>query len=159
MKPKIHLVAFAPSSPQRLIDLAKTAYSFEFVDSFIVIKPTGLAAQSGIPEVFKLAYKCGKPFSVLASLRELKEILSIDVLIFILQNRKDVQDFTEVIKGLYANSMAIIIQAGETTISKDDLSLGIGARISEMSNLFSPNPIAEATAVLLKYAKMLLSSG
>lgn len=158
MKPKIYVVAFAPSSPHRLVDLAKAAYSFDFVDSFITVRPMGLAAQSGVPEVFKIAYKCGKSFLILANLRELKEILNIDMLIFILQNRKEVQDISNVIGNAIVSSIAIIVQTGETAISKDDLSLGVAARISEMNNLFSPNPVAEVTAALLKLLRMLFNS-
>jgi SpoU rRNA methylase family enzyme len=157
VKPKIHVVAFAPSSPHRLVDLARAAYSFNFVDGFIVVKPVSLAAQIGVPEVFKIAYKYGRSFYILANLRELKEILNIDTIVFILQNRKEVQDFSEVVKNTVMNSIAIIVQAGETTINKDDLSLGIVARICEMSDLFSPNPVAEVTAVLMKLLKILSS--
>jgi SpoU rRNA methylase family enzyme len=138
VKPKIHVVAFAPSSPHRLVDLARAAYSFNFVDGFIVVKPVSLAAQIGVPEVFKIAYKYGRSFYILANLRELK-------------------DFSEVVKNTVMNSIAIIVQAGETTINKDDLSLGIVARICEMSDLFSPNPVAEVTAALMKLLKILSS--
>ncbi|MEL9940313.1 MAG: RecB-family nuclease [Ignisphaera sp.] len=151
---KLYLVAYAPSSPYRLIDLAKVAYSFNFVTGFVVVRPTGLAAQSGLPEVFKLAYKYGKSLFVLSQLRELKDLLSIDKLIFIIQNNKEAPDIEQVI-DMASDSVAIIIQAGESPFSKEDISMGYVSRINEMNESFSPNAVAEATAAILKIMRLL----
>ena len=155
MKVKVYLGAYAPSSPHRVIDLAKTAYSFNFIEGFIVIKPAGLAAQTGVPEAFKLAYRQSKPFFVLPSLKDLKEVLGIELLVFILQSRKEGPDLTDVLKNATANSIAIIVQAGETPIPKEEMALGAPAKINEMNPNFSPNPVAEATAALLKLVSFL----
>ncbi|MDK6027771.1 RecB-family nuclease [Ignisphaera sp. 4213-co] len=151
---KIYLVAHAPSSPYRLIDLAKLAYSFNFINGFVVVKPVGLAAQNGLPEVFKLAYKHGKSLFVLSQLRELKDLLSIEMLVFIIQGHKDAPDIENVINR-NVSSLAIIVQAGETPFNKEDISLGYVSKISEMSEIFSPNAVAEAAAALLKISKIL----
>ncbi|MEM0027259.1 MAG: RecB-family nuclease [Ignisphaera sp.] len=151
---KLYLVAYAPSSPYRLVDLAKVAYSFNFVTGFVVVRPTGLAAQSGLPEVFKLAYKYGKSLFILSQLRELRDILSLDKLIFIIQSHREAPDIEQII-ATESEAVAIIVQAGETPFSKEDISMGHVSRISEMNESFSPNAIAEATAALLKIVRML----
>ena len=149
----LYLVGYAPSSPYRLIDLAKVAYSFNFVKGFIVIKPVGLAAQSGLPEVFKIAYKHNKPLFILSNLSELKDVLSIEKLIFLIQSCKEAPDIEDLVKTLNAKSLAIIVQAGETPLTKEDITLGNVAKISELSEIFSPSAVAEATAALLKLSK------
>ena len=146
---KIYLVAYAPTSPQRLVDLAKLAYSINIVKGFIVIKPTGIAAQAGVPEAFRIAYKLGKNFLVLTHIGELKELLGIDRAIFIVQNSKDAEDIDSLMDKA-GDSVAIVVQAGETPFAKEDLSQGYIAKIHELDNRLSPNAVAEATAALLK---------
>jgi len=146
---RIYLVAYAPTSPQRLIDLAKVAYSIDIVKGFIVIKPVGIAAQVGVPEAFKIAYKLGKSFLVLTNINDLKELLNIDNIVFIVQSSKDAIDIDDVIHRIEGD-IAIVVQAGETPFTKEELSQGYIAKINEFNNKLSPNAVAEATASLLK---------
>lgn len=148
---KIYLVAYAPTSPQRLIDLAKVAYSMDIVKGFIVIKPIGVAAQAGVPEVFRIAYKLGRNFLVLSRINELKELLNIDNIMFIVQNSKEAEDISKLLHKIKnGNSMAIVVQTGETPFMKEDLLHGYIAKIEEFDDKLSPNAVAEATASLLK---------
>ena len=61
------------SSVQRLVDTARLVYGLGY-STLIATRIYGAAAQSGIPEVMKIAYKQGKNFLVLASLSEVPEI-------------------------------------------------------------------------------------
>ncbi len=61
------------SSVQRLVDTAKLVYGLGY-STLIATRIYGAAAQSGIPEVMKLAYKQGKNFLVMASISEIPEI-------------------------------------------------------------------------------------
>ncbi|MCS7111013.1 MAG: RecB-family nuclease [Ignisphaera sp.] len=146
---KVYLVAYAPTSPHRLVDLAKIAYSVGIVRGFIVVKPVGIAAQVGVPEVFRIAYKLGKNFLVLSHINELKELLSISNIVFMVQSSKEANDVSRLLDKL-ENSVAIVVQAGEAPFAREDLSHGYIARIQEFDDKLSPNAVAEATASLLK---------
>ncbi len=148
-KLKVYLVAYAPTSPQRLVDLAKVAYSMDIVKGFIVVKPIGIAAQAGVPEVFRIAYKLGRSFLVLSRINELKELLNIDNIVFIVQNSKEADDISKLLYKI-GGSVAIVVQTGETPFMKEDLSYGYIAKIQEFDDKLSPNAVAEATASLLK---------
>ncbi|MEM4613851.1 MAG: RecB-family nuclease [Ignisphaera sp.] len=155
---KVYLVAYAPTSPQRLVDLAKVAYSINIVKGFVVIKPIGVAAQVGVPEAFRIAYKLGKSFLVLSYINELKELLNIDNIVFIVQSLKEADDISKLMHRI-ENSVAVVVQAGETPFSKEDLSNGYIARVEEFDDKLSPNAVAEATASLLKIYSYLQMCG
>ncbi len=70
------IVAHSPSSVQRLEDLAKLAFGIKSVKAFVITKPSGAAAQSGIAEVMKLAYKLDKTVLVFPDLNDAIELLS-----------------------------------------------------------------------------------
>ncbi|ABU81425.1 RecB-family nuclease [Ignicoccus hospitalis] len=73
---KVFVVAHAPTSVQRLEDLAKLAFGFgEPVSGLVVTKPSGAAAQIGVPEVSKLAYKLDKAFFVFPDIDDALELL------------------------------------------------------------------------------------
>lgn len=146
---KVYLVAYAPTSPHRLVDLARTAYSINIVRGFIAVKPVGMAAQVGVPEVFRIAYRLGKNFLVLSHIGELKELLNIDNVVFIVQSSKEADDISGIVDKL-ENSVAVVVQAGETPFIREDLLRGYIARIQEFDDKLSPNAVAEATASLLK---------
>jgi SpoU rRNA methylase family enzyme len=143
----VYLVAYSPSSPQRVQDLARLAYSIGIVSAFIVIKPVGMAAQVGVPEVFRLAYKLDKRFFVFPRLQDLKEVMNIEQLLFVL-HQNDVRDLCET--SIDKNSIALIVQAGETPFTKDDLTMGLPVKLSEIDSYCFPNPVADAAIALVK---------
>lgn len=149
----VYLVAYAPSSPHRLQDLAKLAFSMNLVTAFIVIKPTGIAAQTGVPEISRLAYKLDKRFLVLPKLQDLKDIINIDQIFFV-THIDEALDLCDIIFDR-DKSMSIVIQAGETPLSKEDLALGRAIKLSELNSFRSPNPVADAAIALMKLSKLL----
>ncbi len=151
MKYDIYLVVYAPSSPQRLIDIAKLAFHSNIVTGLVIVKPIGMAAQSGIPEISKMAYKLDKKLIILPSMKDLRETLTISDIIFIVDSSHDVPDIEE-LQLDFNKTMAIVIQGGEAMFSKEDLTLGQCAKISEFLPGFS-SAVAEATAAILKIYK------
>lgn len=147
----LYLIAYAPSSPQRLQDLAKLAFSMSIVSAFVVVKPVGMAAQIGVPEVFKLAYKLNKIFLVFPKLQDLKEILSIEDIVFVMNNVDNALDLCEI--ELSSNSVGIVVQAGETIFTKEELAIGKIVKITEIDSYRIPNAVADAAIVLSKLYK------
>lgn len=72
------MVAHAPSSVQRLEDFAKLAFNLDLVDVLVVTKPSGVAAQVGLPEISKMAYKLDKKLVVLPDIDDAVELLKPD---------------------------------------------------------------------------------
>jgi len=145
---ELYLVAYAPSSPHRLMDMAKLAFSMSMVKAFVAIKPTGIAAQTGVPEVFRLAYKLDKRFLVFPRIQDVKELINIDDALFLV-HQGDVQDVCSAV-GQLGKRVALVVQSGETPFTKEDLSMGRPVRISELDGYSSPNPVAEAAIALFK---------
>ncbi len=76
----IHNVA----SVQKLIDFSKAVYAFSPpVKGLVMSKVGGTAAQAGIPEVMKMAYKQGKSVMVLPDLKDVMEVINPDKVILI----------------------------------------------------------------------------
>lgn len=74
---KLILAIYSVSSVQRLLDFIKTVYAYN-IGVPVVIKPVGAAAQVGIPEAHKIAYKNGKPFIVLPDIKDLAEVVGLN---------------------------------------------------------------------------------
>ena len=73
---EVYVVAHAPSSVQRLEDVAKLVFNFgDPVKGLIVTKPSGVAAQVGLPEVSKLAYRLDKTVLILPDIKDAIELL------------------------------------------------------------------------------------
>ncbi len=64
------------ASVAKLVEFAKTALASDKVDLFIISKPQGSAAQTGVPEVHLLAYKLGKQLLVVRDLQQAIELLN-----------------------------------------------------------------------------------
>ena len=119
MSLRLHLVIYAPSSPQRLIDIARLAFSFDFVRSLVIVKPTGMAAQVGLADVSKISYKTGRNLLILHSLSELSEVLRVDKM-FVLVHNAEARNLKDVeIRG----DIAIVVQGGDTPIPKQEIAI------------------------------------
>lgn len=89
------------SSPHRLVESVRVAYGFRGleVDTFIVVKSTGLASQVGVPEAYRVALRYGKPLVVLPSLREVLELFRFDEVYVVLPGRDDLRGLDELELG------------------------------------------------------------
>lgn len=76
------LVLHDIASVQRLNDIAKIAFGLaDYV--FVVTKPSAAAAQIGIPELYKTAYKKEKPIVVLPDIKDAIELFNPSTIITI----------------------------------------------------------------------------
>ncbi len=116
---KVYLVAHAPTSVQRLEDLAKLAFNFgEPVEAFVVTKPSGAAAQIGLAEVSKLAYKLDKRLLIFPDIDDAIELLKPDV-VYTLS-----YEFGERIKKLEGERVMLVVGASEPGLSKVEAQKG-----------------------------------
>ncbi len=144
---RLHIAVYAPSSPQRLVDMARLAFAFDFVKSFIVVKPTGMAAQVGLADVSKMAYKLGKNLVILQSLSELIEVLKADK-IFVLVHDPEARSVEEV---QMEGDIIVVIQGGEAPIPKQEAALGEPIRIP--LDYGTSIPVADEAVLLYVLAK------
>lgn len=112
---KIYLVLYAPTSVQRIIDFLKTVYAWNNALP-VIIKPIGAAAQIGVPEAHRLAYKAGKPLIVLPEINDLKEVLGLENIYYITDYGE-----TRKINDIIIEKTAFIISGGDHEPSKKEL--------------------------------------
>jgi len=137
------------SSPQRLIDTAKVTYSanMSFVKGFIAVKVTGMAAQTGVPEVSRLAYKLNKTFIVLPTIKDAMEILKPTKTVMLVDSEVS-EDLSNL--EISGNDRILLIVSGvENGFTKAELGLGTPVTIKEFTQL----PPAPATAIALYILK------
>ncbi|MEZ0345025.1 MAG: RecB-family nuclease [Infirmifilum sp.] len=116
------------SSAQRLAEVARTVYGLGF-NHFIVTKAVGSAAQVGVPEAQKLAYKSGKNLLVLADLPEAVELLQPKKVLLVMPGKyggRRLQDtLAELEKDTTENNKVFIVFGGaEPGLSQRELRLG-----------------------------------
>ncbi len=130
------LVLHNVTSTQRLIDTARIAFDNDAM--FVVTKPGGTAAQAGIPEVSKLAYRMGKPFLVLPELKDAIELLSPEK-VFLISNsgRKLTGDD---LKG----KVMVVLPGTESGFTKFELTLGEQVSVTD-GKVSENNPVVSAS--------------
>ena len=112
---KIYLVLYAPTSVQRIIDFLRTVYAWNNAVP-VIIKPIGAAAQIGVPEAHRLAYKTGKPLIVFPEINDLREILGVKNIYYITDYGE-----TRRITSIITEKTAFIISGGDQEPSKREL--------------------------------------
>ncbi|MGC9104855.1 MAG: RecB-family nuclease [Thermoprotei archaeon] len=130
------LVLHNVTSTQRLVDTARLAFQNGVM--FVVTKVGGTAAQAGIPEASKLAYRLGKPFLVLPDLKDAVELLSPSKVFLVTNNsqkRLTSEDLTD--------KVMVVIPGTENGFSKFDLGLGDQVRIADVE--VDQNPVVQAS--------------
>lgn len=110
----MYIALYGPTSVQRIIDFLKTVYALGGATP-VIIKPVGAAAQIGVPEAHKIAYKLGKPLIVLPEITDLKELFNPAKIYYITGHGKEVELGKELLEA------AIIIRGGEQEPSKKEL--------------------------------------
>jgi SpoU rRNA methylase family enzyme len=111
-----YIALYAPTSVQRVIDFIKTVYVFnKYIP--VIIKPIGAAAQIGVPEAYKYAYRMGKPLIVLPEINDIIEVLNAEKTYYISLSGREVS-ITDI---MGEEDSAIIINGGEQEPSKKEL--------------------------------------
>ncbi len=126
MKYKNIVVFHEVSSVQRLQDMAKLVYGLTNEAILVVTRPSGAAAQIGIPEIGKLAYKNNKPLIVLPDIKDAIELLKPKIVLTISNRYGEPLNIDKIVDMLSSSGdIVMIIASGtETGLSKEEAYLG-----------------------------------
>jgi SpoU rRNA methylase family enzyme len=138
--PVIHNV----SSVQRLVDMARLVYGLD-IGLLVASRVYGAAAQSGIPEVMRFAFKSGRSFLVLPDVSDVIELLKPDVtLVVTLDYAEELLDPSN--PPVYSGRVVIVFNGGEPDFSASEVKLGKPIYIKGVSRRLGA--IAEASIIL-----------
>jgi len=119
MKQQVYMALYAPSSVQKLLDFLRTIYAVEFVIP-VIIRPFGAAAQVGIPEAHRIAYKLNKPLLVLPELADLRHIVKCDSAFYLVEDGEEI-GLHRLIEEIAYKRVALIMSSGEQEPSGKEL--------------------------------------
>lgn len=128
------------SSPQRLIDFAKLVYGLSNLKSSLVFtRVSGMAAQSGVPEVSKYLYRLGKPLLLLPSPQDVIDLLRPDRILVLAKTEvsKDVGEIADDLKG----RVALLVNGSDAPPPKAELSLGDHVMVRELDPTSPPQAV------------------
>lgn len=114
----IYLAIYSPSSVQKVVDFVKTVFASGIYVP-VLIKPIGAAAQIGVPEAFKIAYKMGKPLVVLPEITDIVGVLRVDKLYYLDEAGEEV--LLRAIATETNRDVAIVVPSGEQEPSRKEL--------------------------------------
>ncbi len=138
--PVIHNV----SSYQRLSDMARLVYSLG-LDVLVATKVYGGAAQSGVPEVTRMALKHGKSFIALPDLGDAIDVLKPDKVIIVSREHAAQRlDPSSIVAG--DGVVMIVFNGGEPDFTRAEASLGTPVYIDGVAERLGA--ISEAGIIL-----------
>jgi len=114
------------SSVQRIHDVAKLVYGFGDRYLFVISKPSGAAAQIGVPEISRTAYKNNKPLLVLPDIRDAIELLKPRQIFTISYKYGETINMDTI---EYDEPLMIIVSGSEAGLSKEEAYLGKPVRL------------------------------
>lgn len=138
--PVIHNV----SSVQRLVDFAKLVYALD-LGLLVASRVYGAAAQSGIPEVMRLAFKSNKSFLVLPDIGDVLELLRPDVTLIVTFDYAGelIDPFNP---PVYSGRVLAVFNGGEPDFSTGEVGFGKPVYIKGVSRRIGA--VAEASIIL-----------
>ena len=136
---EVFIVLSNVSSPQRLIDTAKVVFSVKsgLVRGFVAVKVTGMAAQTGIPEVTRMAYKLGKVFIVLPTLNDFIDIIKPTKTLLVVEEGKSKVTLNEININT-DDRLAIVVSGVEDGFTRQELGLGEPVTIPNFTQQLPP---------------------
>ncbi|OYT60470.1 MAG: exonuclease [Desulfurococcales archaeon ex4484_217_1] len=136
------------SSAQRLIEIAKLIFNYTTqleVQTLILSKVTGSAAQSGIPEVSKLAYKHNRSVLIVNEIKEAVELIKPEKVFIVTTAVKSTVKIDEVASLAKRSRILLIFPGTEEAFPKHDLTLGIPFNIEGISEKIGVVPYISIT--------------
>lgn len=114
---EMYIVLYSPTGIHKVVEFLKTMY---LVEGFtpVIVKPIGAAAQIGVPEAHKIAFKAGKPLIVLPELSDVSRILGASP-VYYLSDEGEEKGFEEVFAS--SGNVAVVLNAGDVEPSKKEL--------------------------------------
>ena len=132
------------SSVQRVVDMARLVYSLG-LNTLVVTKSYGGAAQSGIPEAMRIALKQSKSLLVLPELLDAVELLNPDTLLAV--TSEDAEELIDPVNPpVYNGRILIAFSGGEPGFSPGELRGFKKIYISGVNSKLGP--ISEASIIL-----------
>ncbi len=130
------------TSVHRVIEIVRLCIAFS-CPNMVIIRPTGAAAQQGIPEAFKIAIKENLNISILSELKDLKEVLNISKIYFLTTSEgeeleKHIKDMVRELKN--GEKIALVVHGQDLPFLPREIQLGIPIKIF--------NKLAPATSLL-----------
>ncbi|MEM2214488.1 MAG: RecB-family nuclease [Candidatus Nezhaarchaeales archaeon] len=115
---------------------AKICYGLGF-KTLVISKPSGAAAQAGLPEAQKLALKKGRALVVLSGIEDVIEVFKPLLVIFITPKKyaKTRFDAEHIISELEKGPITIIFGGSEPGISAKEMELGVPMHIDVEDDL------------------------
>lgn len=118
---KIYVVIHNVISVQRLIEFAKVVYSLTDNGILVATKVGGTAAQAGIPEVNKMAYKLGKGIIILPDLKDAVELIRPEKVYLVTPGSGQKVNYSELFKNI---PTMLVFHGLDEKFSKVDTSFG-----------------------------------
>ena len=148
----LYLIVHNVSSPQRLVDVARIVFNkcspFNYL---IVSKPTGMAAQVGLPDVSRMSYKLNRNLIITSSIKDALDL--IDAKQVYLINFSDVSELIYPEDIELSDKTAIVVSGSDTGFTKSELALGKPIHIAPFTQ--SLGAVAEVTLLTYGLAKKL----
>ena len=130
----IYIIVHNVSSVQRLTDIARFILTYTMkqeVPLLVLSRVSGSAAQTGLAEVSKLAYKLGRPILITEGLEDALQIIKPEKSFIVLSQGERVDN---VLKEFEENrKVALILPGSEAAFSKYEISLATPIKINELS--------------------------
>jgi len=136
------------SSVQRLIEIAKFIFNYTLASQIrllVISKPTGSAAQTGIPEVSKIAYKQNRSVLIVNELKDAVEILKPEKTFIATSTIKSEVKVEEIVNSIKKQKALLILPGCEEAFSKYDLALGQPFNIEDMCEKIGIVPYVSIT--------------
>lgn len=127
-------------SAVKLVDAARVAFSLG-ADLFIISKATSSAAQSGAPEVEKMAFKEGKKVLYVPDIPDIIELISPDINYMIVPKKlaKEQLDINKIKELLKDNKKVLLSFSGGTvSFSLKELEYGIPVYLEDINEILPP---------------------
>lgn len=142
--PVVHSV----SSVQRVVDMARLTFALG-MDTLVVTKAYGGAAQSGVPEAMRLALKLGKSFIVLPDLGDAVELLKPDQILAVTPSNPEIVISPGSVLGVSGRVM-VVFGGGEPEFAPGEIA---GAKRVYIAGVRGKlGPVAEAAIILYSLA-------
>ncbi len=145
--PEIIPVLHNVNSPNRLTEFVSVCVSLGF-KTIIISKPTGAAAQVGVPEAFKFAVKTGARLIIVPDLKDIKELFQGEFFLFTSSESSNVKFNPEELKNIEGN-VFLVFGGMEPGLTRRELEFGKSVHIGTPS-IMSVIGIASIVLYLLK---------
>jgi len=111
-----------------LIEIAKFIFNYTSqskVQTLILSRTTGSAAQSGIPEISKLAYRHNRSVLIVNEIEEAIELVKPDKVFIAATSIKPSIKVDEIVSFIKKHRVLLVFPGSEEAFSKHDLTLGL----------------------------------